>query len=243
MPYMPIQPGEFQEKIKSKVKAHYAGTRVPLLLSNLGAEIEKEDLWPTDRGRRNLKQLIVDTCVPDLEIVRDKHSPAYIAVVTPDVRADVEAQIAQRLGANDVAPVRLEDVVKPVLLAFCINVEDQPVYVKRTRPFRYEVGGVPADRTSDYIIVEPEYRRPGLRIDHPHLLAHNDRKDLENLIQRWATVHSVQMEQFSRLGQEEKEVSEGGRTALDRLLAAQPSDVAQRIMIPADIAQILSRIR
>ena len=28
-----------------------------------------------------------------------------------------------------------------------------------------------------------------------------------------------------------------------RLLAAQPPDVAQRLMIPADIAQILSRIR
>jgi hypothetical protein len=240
---MPIPPEEFQEKIKAKVQAHYAATRAPLLLSNLGAEIEKEDAWPTDRRGRNLKQLILDTCAHDLEIVRDKRSPAYIAVVTPDVRADVEALIAQRLGENDVAPVRLEEVVKPVLLAFCINVENQPVYVKRTRPFRYEVGGVPAERASDYIIVEPEYRRPGLRIDHPQLLAHNDRKDLENRIQRWATVHGVQMEQFSRLDQEEKEASEGGRTALDRLLASQPPDVAQRMMIPADIAQILTRIR
>ena len=240
---MPIPPEEFQEKIKAKVRAHYAATRAPLLLSHLGAEIEKEDAWPTDRGGRNLKQLILDACAPDLEIVRDKRAPAYIAVVTPDVRADVEAQIAQRFGENEVVPVRLEDVVRPVLLAFCINVEDQPVYVKRTRPFRYEVGGVPEERAGDYIIVEREYRRPGLRIDHPHLLAHNDRKDLENRIQRWAIVHGVQMVQFSRLEQEEKDALEGGRTALDRLLAAQPPDVAQRMMIPADIAQILSRIR
>jgi hypothetical protein len=240
---MPIPPEEFQKKIKAKVLAHYAATRAPLLLSSLGAKIEKEDAWPTDRGQRNLKQLILDTCGPDLGIVRDKRSPAYIAVVTSDVRADVEAQIAQRFGENEVPPVRLEDVGKPVLLAFCINVENQPVYVKRTRPFRYEVGGVPAEHASDYIIVEPEYRRPGLRIDHPHLLAHSDRKDLENRIQRWATVHGVQMEQFSRLDQDEKEPSEGGRTALDRLLAAQPPDVALRMMIPADIAQILARIR
>ena len=240
---MPIPPEEFQERIKAKVLAHYAATRAPLLLSNLGAEIEKEDAWPMDRGQRNLKQLIVNTCGPDLAIVRDKRSPAYIAVVTSDVRADVETQIAQRLGENAVPPIRLEDVVKPVLLAFCVNVEDQPVYVKRTRPFRYEVGGVLAERASDYIIVEPEYQRPGLRIDHPHLLAHSDRKDLENRIQRWATVHGVQMEQFSRLDQDEKEPSEGGGTALDRLLGAQPPDVALRMMIPADIAQILSRIR
>jgi hypothetical protein len=240
---MPIAPQDFQERVKAKVRAHYAATRTPLLLSNLGAEIEKENAWPTDRGQRNLKQLILETCSPDLDIVRDKRSPAYIAVVTPDIRADVEAQIAQRFGENEVVPVRLEDVVKPVLLAFCINVDDKPVYVKRTAPFRYEVGSVPDDRMGDYIVVEREYRRPGLRIDHPHLLPHNDRKDLENRIQRWATAHGVQMEQFSRLDQEEKEVSDGGRTALDRLLAAQPSDVAARLMIPADIAQILSRIR
>jgi hypothetical protein len=51
------------------------------------------------------------------------------------------------------------------------------------------------------------------------------------------------VEQFVRLDQDEKEIAEAGKTALDRLLAAQSPDVAQRLMIPADIAQILSRIR
>jgi hypothetical protein len=241
---MPRPPQEFQELIKAKVRAHYAATRVPLLLSSLGAEIEKENAWPTDRGHRNLRQLIIDTCAPDLEIVRDRRSPAYIAVVTPDVRADVEGQIAQRFGDNEVAPVRLEDVVKPVLLAFCVNVPERPVYVKRTRPFRYEVGSIPQDQAGEYLLVEREYRRPGLRIDNPQLLSHADRKDLENRIQRWATVHEVSMEQFSRLAPDDNEAQEPqGRTALDRLLSAQAPDVAQRLMIPADIAQILSRIR
>jgi hypothetical protein len=240
---MPISSEEFQEKIKARVHAHYAATRTPLLLANLGFEIEKNDEWPTDRGRRSLKQLISDTCSPDLQLVRDKHSPAYIAVVTPDVRADVEVQIAERLGPDEVAPVRLEDIVKPVLLAFCVSVQNQPVYVKRTRPFRYEVGSIPPERATDYILVEREYRRPGLRIDYLHLLSQTDKKDLESLIQKWAVVHGVQIEQFSRLGQDEKELSDSGRTALDRLLAAQPPDVAQRMVIPADIAQILSRIR
>src|ERR1039457_6793249 len=53
---MPTPPEEFQEKIKAKLRAHYAATRAPLLLSNLGSEIEKEDAWPTDRRGRNLKQ-------------------------------------------------------------------------------------------------------------------------------------------------------------------------------------------
>jgi hypothetical protein len=158
------------------------------------------------------------------------------------VRADVEAQIAERFGQSEVVPVRLEDIAKPVLLAFCVSVQNQPVYVKRTKPFRYEVGSIPPERASDYIFVDPEFRRPGLRIDHPHLLSHSDKKDLESLIQKWAISHGIQVEQFSRLEPEEKEMTDGGRSALDRLLAAQPPDVAQRMMIPADIAQILSRI-
>ncbi len=240
---MPIPPDEFAQKIKDRVRTHYAANRTPLLLAYLGAEIEKRDEWPTDRGQRNLKQLITETCAPDLQIVWDRRSPAYIAVVTPEVRADVEAQIANRFADKGVGPVRLEEIVKPVLLAFCVNVQNQPVYIKRTRPFRYEVGSIPPDRATDYILVEPEYRRPGLRVDHPHLLPLSDRKDLESLIQKWAAMHGVQVEQFSRIDQDEKEPSETGRTALDRLLAAQSPDVAQRMMIPADIAQILSRIR
>jgi hypothetical protein len=240
---MPISPDEFQHKIKDRVRAHYAASRTPLLLAHLGSEIEKHDEWPTDRGQRNLKQLIIETCAPDLQIVRDRRSPAYIAVVTPEVQADVEAQIADRFTDKDLIPVRLEEIVKPVLLAFCIDVQNQPVYIKRTRPFRYEIGCIPPDRATDYILVEPEYRRPGLRIDRLHLLPLSDRKDLESLIQKWAAVHGVQVAQFSRIDQDEKESPEAGRTALDRLLAAQPADVAERLMIPADIAQILSRIR
>jgi hypothetical protein len=240
---MPIPPDEFQQRIKDRVRTHYAATRTPLLLAHLGAEIEKGDGWPTDRGQRNLKQLITETCAPDLQIVWDRRSPAYIAVVTPEVRADVEAQIADRCADRDPVPVRLEEIVKPVLLAFCVNAQNQPVYIKRTKPFRYEVGSIPPDRTTDYILVEPEYRRPGLRIDHPHLLQLSDKKDLESLIQKWAAVHGVQVEQFSRIDQDGKEFPEAGRTALDRLLAAQQPDVAQRMVIPADLAQILSRIR
>jgi hypothetical protein len=240
---MALAPEEFQERTKAMVREHYAKTRAPLLLARLGKDIERADLWPSDRGQRSLKQLINDTCGPDLQIVWDKRSPAYIAVVTPEVRAEVEAQIAARLGENEQVPVRVEDIAWPVLLAFCVDVHNEPVYIRRTRPFRYEVGSIPPGRTSEYILVEPEYRRPGLRIDRPHLLPQGDKRDLEALIQKWAVVHGIGIEQFSRLEQEAKEGPETGRTALDRLLAAQSQDVAQRLLIPADIAQILARIQ
>lgn len=240
---MPISTEEFREKTIGRVRDHYETNRTPLLLAHLGLEIEKNDEWPADRGGRTLTKLIVDICSPDLQIVRDLRSPAYVAVVTPGVLSDVEAQIAERSARREFVPLRLEDIAKPVLLAFCVSVQNKPVYVKRTKPFRYEVGDIPCERVSDYILVEPEYRRPGLRIDHPHLLSHSERKDLEGVIQKWAAVHGVQIEQFSKLEPEEEASTVGGRSALDRLLAAQPPDVAQRLMIPTDIAQILSRIR
>lgn len=233
---------EFQTRLKAIVQEHYAKTRTPLLLSHLGSRVEKEQLWPDDRGQRSLKQLI-EACEPDLQIVFDRRSPAYVAVVTPDVRADVEGQINDRLGEKDKIAVRLEDLARPVLLAFCVNVQSQSVYIRRTKPFRYEVGSIPIEKATEYVIIEPEYRRPGLRIEHPHLLPLSDRRDLENLIQKWATVHGLEIEQFSRLEQEDKEAPEIGKTALDRLLAAQPPGVADKLLIPADIAQILSRIR
>jgi hypothetical protein len=204
---MPTTPEEFKEKVTAMVQAHYAAHRTPLLLAHLGTDIDKADAWPLDRGQRSLKQLIRDYAAPAVDIVWDKRSPAYIAAVTPDVRDAVLTQIEERLG-NEATAVRLEDIARPVLLAFCIDVHDQPVYVRRLQS-----------------------------------LSSSDKLDLEGRIQKWALVHGLPMEQFSRLDQDGKEVADSGKTALDRLLAAQPSDIAQRLMIPADIAQILARLR
>lgn len=164
-------------------------------------------------------------------------------MVTQDVRDAVLAQMEEKLGNSTTIAVRLEDIALPVLLAFCIDKRDQPIYVRRFRPFKYEVGILSPERASEFVLVEPEYRRPGLRVDRLQSLPLNDRRDLDGRIQKWASVHGLQMDQFSRLDQDDKEVADTGKTALDRLLAAQPPDVAQRLMIPADIAQILARIR
>lgn len=240
---MSVSPENFQETVKKLVRAHYVSTPAPMLLAQLGLAIEKAAAWPSDRGQRSLKQLILETCNPDLQIVFDKKKPAYVAVVTLEVRAGVEAQIAERSIENLATRVRLEDIAWPVLLAFCVDVQDQPVYVRRTRPFRYVTGAIQNDQVSSYILVEAEYRRPGLRIDNLQQLVLSERRDLESKIQSWAAVHGIEVDQFSKRDQDEKETSALGKTALDRLLAAQPQELAQRVLIPADIAQILSRIR
>jgi len=171
---MPILPEDFPERIKTIVRAHYAKNHGPLLLAHLGSEIEKEGAWPLDRNGRSLKELIKECAGPDLQLVWDKHSPAYIAVVTPEVHREVEAQIAERHGNSEAAPVRLEDIARPVLLAFCVDVRNETVYVRRSRPFRYEIGTLSPDRASESVIVEPEHRRAGLRDDSLQLVPLSD---------------------------------------------------------------------
>jgi hypothetical protein len=242
MACMPTSSAEFKTRLVQIVQSHYAARRTPLLLARLGTELDKADAWPEERGQRNLKQLINEFAAPDVELIWDKRSPAYIAVVTPDVRETVIAQMEERLGVRAVA-VRLEEIVRPVLLAFCINVHDQPVYVRRVHPFRYEVGEVDPEQASNYVLVETEYRRPGLRVERLQSLSPVDKADLANRIQRWAAAHGLTVEQFYKSDKDAKDVIGDGGTALDRLIAAQAPDVAPRLMVPADIAQILSRLR
>lgn len=239
---MATSAAEFKEKLIQIVRSHYAGRRTPLLLARLGTELDKADAWPEERGQRNLKQLINELAAPEIELIWDKRSPAYIAVATADVRESVVTQMEERLGVRAGA-VRLEEVVRPVLLAFCIDVHDQPVYVRRVHPFRYEVGEVSPEQASMYVLVEAEYRRPGLRVERLQSLSSVDKADLANRIQRWAVAHGLTVEQFYKSDKDAKDVISGEGSALDRLLAAQAPDVAQRLMIPADIAQILSRLR
>src|ERR1035438_4654128 len=121
---MAITPEEFKDRITAMVRTHYATNRAPLLLAHLGTDLDKADAWPSDRGQRSLKQLIKDCAAPDLDIVWDKRSPAYVAVDTQDVRDAVLAQIEERLGNNKTIAVRLEDIVRPVLLAFFMVTHD-----------------------------------------------------------------------------------------------------------------------
>lgn len=238
---MSVSTEEFKEKVKSIVQDHYEKDRSPLLLARLGADIEQAGAWPVDRNGRSLKRLLEDLLSPELDLIWDKRSPAFIAVVTPEVRAEVEAQIQQRQGSGEKTSIRLEDLAWPFLVAFCVHVPgENPVYVRRSRPFRYESKPPDVGVAGEYLIVEPEYRRPGLRIDRLERLPSADRVDLSERIRKWAEAHGVPIEQFLRSDDDRSEPTSSGQTALDRLVAAQSPDIARRILIPSDIAQILA---
>src|SRR5271170_8024058 len=93
---MPLSTEGFKEKVKDIVRVHYEKSSAPLMLAHLGAVIEREDAWPEDRGERSLKRLLKDLLYPELDVVWDEGSPAFIAVVTPALRSTVQAQIERR---------------------------------------------------------------------------------------------------------------------------------------------------
>lgn len=240
---MSISSEQFKEKVKSLVRAHYETEQSPLLLAHLGVAIEKENAWPDDRNGRGLKRLLRDLLYPELDLIWDERSPEFIAVVTPDVRAKVLEQIERRQKSAD-NTLLLERIARSILLAFCIYVPgEEPVYVRRSPPFRYELKPPDPEVAGQYLIVEPEYRRPGLRIDRLDQLDPADRTDLSERIKNWAAAHGVAVEQFFHSDEARLGAALSDQTALDRLVAAQLPEIARRLLIPADIAQMLARHR
>jgi hypothetical protein len=109
------------------------------------------------------------------------------------------------------------------------------VFLRKTHPFKYELSAPAEDERDQFLVIEKRYRRPGLKVADLGNLTAADRLDLQTRIAAWSRDNGVRLEDFYRL--------EGRKhaNALERLLAAQPSGMAEKILIPADIALMLSQ--
>src|SRR5271156_3843876 len=84
--------------VRQIVAEHYQKESSPLLLSDLGSRLRKQALWPAkgDEKSLGLRELIDAAHDPDLCVVRDRNSPAYVAVTTAVARPIVEQYIERR---------------------------------------------------------------------------------------------------------------------------------------------------
>jgi hypothetical protein len=111
--------------VRRIVAEHYGKESSPLLLSELGSRLSKQDLWPpkqTDEKILSLRQYIEGARDPDLCIVRDRNSPAYVAVTTAAAKPIVEKWIERR-GQTTATVPDLEALPRSVLIAFCVPVD------------------------------------------------------------------------------------------------------------------------
>ncbi len=231
-----MSPDTLIPTLRKIVTERYERDTSPLLLSDLGHILRRQSLWPsTEAEGKTLRQVIEEVHDPDLLIVRDKNSPAYIAVATEAAKTIVEQFIERRAQATTTIP-NLDALPRSVVLAFCVRQENgRPVFLRKTPPFKYQTS-VPEDGEADqFLLIDERYRRPGLKIADVGALNASDRLDLQTRIAAWSRDNGVQLEDFYQF-REKKHAN-----ALERLLAAQPRGVAEKIMIPGDIALILSQ--
>jgi len=226
----------FIANLRKIVTERYEKDMSPLLLSDLGHILRKQNLWPTDEAEgKTLRQVIEGAHDPDLLIVRDKNSPAYIAIATGTTK-DIVEQFIEHRSQNRANIPDLEALPRSVLLAFCVRQENgKTVFLRKSPPFKYETD-VPAGEDRDHFLpIEEKYRRPGLKIVEVGELTASDRLDLQTKIAAWSMDKGIQLEDFY--------IFKGKRrtNALERLLAAQPDGLEEKIVIPGDIALMLSR--
>jgi hypothetical protein len=228
----------FKFMIVSLANAHYAQNREPLLLSMLGAILTREKAWPSDRGDKTLKQLLLDYGPPELNLVWDDRSPERLAVVTEEVRKEVEAAL-KSLHEPSPELLRLQTLARVVLIAFCISVpRGSAVQVRRSRPFRYRLVDLRTAPSADWITIEDQFRCPDLRADRLERAGNPNITRLLTSVERWVSANRLNLNDFAASASVQQAPE---KTALDRLLDAQPAHLVKKIIIPADIAQILSK--
>jgi len=231
---MTPNPDTLIESVREIVTQRYEKDTSPFLLADLGTILRKRGLWTQVEGKK-LRQLIEEAQDANLLIVRDKNSPAYVAVATEATKNIVEQLIERRAHATATIP-NLDALPRSVLLAFCARQESgKPVFLHKTPPFKYQTSIPPNLDADQFWVIDERYRRPGLKIVEVNGLSASDRLDLQTRIAAWSRDNSVRLEDFYKI----KEKKRGN--ALERLLAVQPHGVAEKIVIPGDIALILSQ--
>lgn len=142
--------------------------------------------------------------------------------------AELRQQIEEDSASQHQEANSFRALPAPVQIAFCVRTASgEHVAIETVRPFRFAKITVPELIRSTQRIVPESYRRPGLALKSASL---EDRAALWRLFLAWCESAKLDPAIFRQ-----------GETtnALARLIAAQPADLISRLVIPADIAQIL----
>jgi hypothetical protein len=227
-----------EERIAELVSAHYAkeGAQL-LLLSNFGVQLSKLGLWPIPGETRSLHDVVKS--VATVEIIPDPDAQSFLAVVLvgDEARAHDAIERRHRLAF-------LRTIPRAVLLAFTVETpEDQPIYIRLEPRPGYVIG--PEAAPEGHVVIESEFRLPGVDIGKLHNLSIDQIESLGSKIRLWCDNHNIDPGRFGRreasaIGTES--VDRKSSSALERLYAAQPPDIAKRLAIPLDIALALSRL-
>jgi hypothetical protein len=231
---MTNEPQNLIESIRAMVAEHYRKASSPLLLSQLGKILKDKGLWPiAGTAEGSLRKLIEDTSDPDLIIVRDPNAAAYIVVTDSANHDKINAIIAARKKISGDL-IDLARLPKSFLNAFCVRQEGMlPVFLSKTQPHEYLLTVPLPEKADEYWRIDTKYRLPGLRIGNIERLPDSIRRVLNQKIERWSADIGVNPDSLYVAQSRDS-------NALSRLFAAQSPEIAKKLLIPADIALLLS---
>jgi len=236
-------------EIKERIIAHYKESNEPLLLSKFGKALRVEGVWPRENETRSLRA-VIESMRPEVDVIRDETALAYAIVVAKGYEHIAHNAISMR--KNDSF---LQNLPKSVLLAFLAKTtQAEDVYLQTKPPFKYDISDEFSDSGS--ALVDKSFRIEAEYIDTVYDLPVDKRELLANNIREWASKHNLSLDIFYRRRGILASIIETTRrptsinqpppapekkNALERLQAAQPPGIAERMVIPLDIALLLSR--
>lgn len=229
------------DAIRTTILNHYNNKDNVLLLSELGKLLREQDHWPSQEDQRSLVK-VVEELQPEIIIVRDPEAVAYVVVVPAAKKCLAEQAIEGRRCSNFLAKLP-----RSVLLAFCLRkMDDQSIFVQLAPPFRYHVGQCPG---SGFVVIDEQFRSPGLYINDPAALSLDQTTDLVIKIENWARQNNIQLADLFGERQDRRPAmatssrpTGSTKNALERLYEAQSLSLREKIVMPFDIAVYLSRI-
>lgn len=230
-----------EQQIREMVEQHYRGSNPRLLLlSSLGKMLSDRKLWPEAGENRTLLDVVGN--VRGVSIVRDETSEAFIAVVREGEENLAEKEIVRRHKL-----FFLRGLPRALLLAFTIPVDEPAkMFVRLSPKLQYKIDTAGGEGE---IFVDPDLRVPrGVPIELDELSA-EEIEHLEVGVRSWADRNELDLTSLKKnhhstpKNSRRLTPSEEGKnlSALERLFAAQESEVAKRMVIPLDIAILLGK--
>jgi hypothetical protein len=228
------------DAIRDKVAMHYRQGREPLLLSELGEVLRDAALWPVEGEERPLSAVVEG--IRGVSLVRDPVQKAYVIVTLAEREDEAKAFVKQRAARQ-----WLRRVARPALVAFCLDMPDGLlVYLRPTPPIQYATSP-----QEGFLPIEAEFRFNGVFVKDVGELEPAMQDQLALNIRAWCERHAVSPDALTRTQPARPKLAEAPATspaipaatsALERLMQAQAPGVAAQIILPADIALVLSRM-
>jgi hypothetical protein len=221
--------------LESQVSQHYdRHPTKPLLLSRYGAD-NPELNAELKRSYGSLGNAIKSASAAGLGIwtSKEKLGGDYIGHIKFTAPNGESGHVTAK-------PTLFKSLPNSIKIAFCASLEDgQVIAVKITPPFKYQKFAANADIPDDYFVIDDAYRTPGVPVKDAE---RSKSQELEEGFSEWLSQNGLDASIFTKRNESGKERARSrDASALERFLSSQEKSILKRIVIPADIVELLSR--